>query len=58
MDALEAILTRRSIRKYRKDPVDDESIRVLLTAAMSAPSARNQQPWRFVVIRTAKCSSR
>jgi nitroreductase len=51
MDALEAILTRRSIRKYRKDPVDEESIRVLLTAAMSAPSARNQQPWRFVVIR-------
>ena len=50
MDALEAILTRRSIRKFKKDPVDEATIRKLLEAAMSAPSARNQQPWRFVVI--------
>jgi nitroreductase len=50
MDALEAILTRRSIRKFKDDPVSDNSIRMLLAAAMSAPSARNQQSWRFVVI--------
>ncbi|MBN2224610.1 MAG: nitroreductase family protein [Deltaproteobacteria bacterium] len=50
MDALEAILTRRSIRKYKNDPVDEVTIRMLLAAAMSAPSARNQQCWRFVVV--------
>jgi nitroreductase len=50
MDTLEAIRTRRSIRKYQDKPVPDELIRKLLAAAMSAPSARNAQPWQFVVI--------
>jgi len=50
MDAIEAIMTRRSIRKYTKDAVSDELIEKLLGAAMSAPSAGNQQVWRFVVI--------
>jgi nitroreductase len=54
MDALDAILTRRSIRKYKKDPVDEQAITTLLAAAMSAPSANNQQPWRFVVITDRK----
>ena len=50
MDAIEAIMTRRSIRKYTRDAVSDELIKKLLEAAMSAPSAGNQQAWRFVVI--------
>ena len=50
MDALEAISRRRSIRKFTNDPVDEGSVRTLLAAAMSAPSANNQQPWRFVVV--------
>jgi nitroreductase len=50
MDALEAIHTRRSIRKYLDQPVPEELIQKLLAAAMQAPSARNQQPWQFVVI--------
>lgn len=50
MEAMEAILTRRSIRKYTKQSVSEEVIRKLLEAAMSAPSARNTQPWHFVVI--------
>jgi nitroreductase len=50
MEALEAILSRRSIRKYRDEPVGEEAIEQLLRAAMSAPSAGNQQPWHFVVI--------
>lgn len=50
MDALEAITTRRSIRKYEQKPVPDEMVRVVLAAAMSAPSANNAQPWQFVVI--------
>lgn len=51
MDAIEAILTRRSIRKYTQDPVSEETIEKLLEAAMAAPSAGNQQPWHFIVIR-------
>jgi nitroreductase len=50
MDAMDAILSRRSIRKYTKQPVSDETIKELLEAAMSAPSAGNEQPWHFVVI--------
>lgn len=51
MDALVAIRTRRSIRKYQDKAVPEELVRELLGAAMMAPSARNAQPWRFVVIR-------
>jgi len=51
MDAMEAILTRRSIRKYTDQPVADDLVTELLRAAMAAPSARNQQPWRFIVVR-------
>jgi nitroreductase len=50
VDTLEAIRTRRSVRKYEDRPVPEELVRKLLAAAMSAPSARNQQPWQFVVI--------
>ncbi len=45
------VLSRRSIRKYTGDPVDDETVERLLRAAMAAPSAGNQQPWQFVVLR-------
>lgn len=50
MDALEAIYSRRSIRRYTGEPVPNEMIQELLKAAMSAPSAGNEQPWEFVVI--------
>ena len=50
MDTLEAIHTRRSIRKYTDRPVPQELITELLRAAMSAPSAVNAQPWIFIVI--------
>ncbi len=54
MDAMEAILSRRSIRRYTKEDVSDEILKELLEAAMSAPSAGNEQPWHFVVIRDRK----
>lgn len=54
MDAMTAILSRRSIRRYTKEPVPDEVIKELLEAAMSAPSAGNEQPWHFVVITDRK----
>jgi nitroreductase len=51
---LEAILSRRSVRRYTSEPVSDDSIKELLRAAMSAPSAGNEQPWHFVTIRDKK----
>ena len=45
----EAIFNRRSIRRYKPDPVTEEQIHTLLHAAMMAPSAKNGQPWHFVV---------
>ncbi len=50
MDTLDAIHSRRSIRTYLDQPVPEELVQKLLAAAMQAPSARNQQPWQFVVI--------
>ena len=50
MDAIETILTRRSIRRYTSQKVPGDLITKLLRAAMSAPSASNEQPWHFVVI--------
>lgn len=50
MDAIDAMLSRRSIRKYTRQPVSDEIMKELLEAGMSAPSAGNEQPWHFVVI--------
>lgn len=51
MDALECLFTRRSIRKYTAEPINETSLRKMLAAAMAAPSARNIQPVRFIVIR-------
>lgn len=50
MDTFEAIHGRRSIRKYTDQQVAEDLIEDILRAAMAAPSAGNQQPWRFVVI--------
>lgn len=50
MDIFEAILKRRSIRKYKDQEIPDYLIRDLLKAAMYAPSAMNYQSWQFVVI--------
>jgi len=50
MDAIDAILSRRSIRKYLKKQIPEKLIKNLLEAAMAAPSAGNEQPWHFIVI--------
>ena len=42
--------TRRSIRRFKPDPVPDSVIQNILTTATFAPSAHNRQPWRFVVV--------
>ncbi len=46
----DAILARRSIRKFLEKPVPRETVTLLLKAAMAAPSACNLQPWAFVVV--------
>lgn len=51
---MKAILGRRSIRKFTGAHIPDEDVKKLLEAAMSAPSACNQQPWHFVVVRDKK----
>jgi nitroreductase len=58
MDTLEAILTRRSIRDYTRQPVPGEIIRELLQAAMSAPSSKDSRPWHFLVLENRRTLNR
>ncbi|MEE9605287.1 MAG: nitroreductase family protein [Candidatus Scalindua sp.] len=51
MDVCEAIKKRRSIRKFKPDPIPEEKIRLLLESARLAPSGTNTQPWRFIVVK-------
>jgi nitroreductase len=53
-ETLRTISERRSIRSFTKDEVSDELISMLLRAANEAPSAHNQQSWRFIVLRDQK----
>lgn len=50
MEAIEAILGRRSIRRYSDKPVADRDLTTLLRCAMAAPSAANQQPWQYIIV--------
>lgn len=47
---LDNIHARKSVRSYTDEPVTPEQIETLLRAAMAAPSGKNVQPWRFVVV--------
>ena len=51
MELREAVYGRRAVRAYESGPVDDELLRQLIDAAIQAPSAVNQQPWSFTVVR-------
>ena len=50
--------TRRSIRRFKADPVPDSVIENILTTATYAPSAHHRQPWRFAVVTTSVVKSR
>jgi nitroreductase len=54
----EAIEKRRSIRKFKPDPIPDEYITELLNAARLAPSGGNAQPWRFKIVKEQETKSR
>ena len=48
---MKEIFHRISVRKYQERPVEEEKLERILRAAMAAPSACNQQPWEFYVVR-------
>jgi len=58
MELFEAIKTRRSIRHYTTDPVDDTKIETILEAGRWAPSWSNTQCWRFIVVRDPEMKSK
>ena len=59
MEFCEVIAKRRSVRHFNtKLAVSDEDVRALLEAAVTAPTAGNIQPWRFVVVRSAEARER
>ena len=53
LSVVEAIQQRRSIRRFRSDPVPEEAIHQMLEAARLAPSGGNRQPWRFIAVTDA-----
>ena len=58
MDLMEAIKERRSVRKFKPDPVSDELLNSVLEAGRWAPSWANTQCWRFVVVRDVEIKAR
>ena len=50
-ETLQTINKRHSIRTFTKDDVTEDEITILLNAANAAPSAHNQQAWKFVILR-------
>ncbi|MEO0189831.1 MAG: nitroreductase family protein, partial [candidate division WOR-3 bacterium] len=51
MEFYEVIRKRRSVRKYRPDPIPEDVLNRILDAGRIAPSAKNIQPWKFIVIK-------
>jgi nitroreductase len=54
MELFDAILTRRSIRKYTSDKIEPDLVDKIIKAGMYAPSAVNKQPWHFIVFSDKK----
>jgi len=54
MNCIEKMLTRRSIRKFKNEPVSQEVMNNILEAGRRSPSATNMQPWNFVIARDQK----
>lgn len=54
MEVIDAIKLRRSVRAYTPDPIPDEILKQILEAGRMAPSANNQQPWHFIIVKDAQ----
>jgi nitroreductase len=50
MELYQGLITRRSIRKYTREIIEEDNIIAIIKAGMYAPSARNRRPWHFIVI--------
>lgn len=57
MDLLKAIYSRRAVREFTEEPIDNKTLRQLIDAAIQAPSAVNEQPWLFSVVLDKKLLS-
>ena len=51
MKVLDVIQTRRSVRKYKEDPIPEKALMRVLEAARLAPSGSNMQPWKFIIVK-------
>ncbi|MCL1913802.1 MAG: nitroreductase family protein [Eubacteriaceae bacterium] len=51
MDSIQSIMTRRSVRQYTGEGIDEKDLKIILEAAMSGPSTANTRPWSFIVVR-------
>jgi len=54
VNTLDAIAARRSIRRFKADPIPQDTLQIILSAASQAPSGKNRQPWRFIVVKQDK----
>ncbi len=54
MDVLDAIRKRRSVRSYTGESIPDDDLEVLFKSARDAPSGKNLQPWKFIVVKDKK----
>lgn len=52
------LLSRRSVRRFKPDPIADETLQCLIETAAWAPSAHNRQPWRFIVLASLESRQR
>ena len=53
-EVLRTIRNRRTVRRFKSDPIEDEKLQAILDAGRWAPSFSNLQPWRFIVIKDQK----
>ena len=58
MSVLEAIQKRQSIRKYKEEPIPENILHRVLEAARLAPSGKNLQPWKFILVRNEALKKR
>jgi nitroreductase len=58
MNVFEAIKKRRSIRKFKTNPIPEEKLKLLIEAARLSPSAGNRQPWRFIIVTKSEIKKR
>lgn len=58
MRVLDVIKTRRSVRRYKQDPIPEEVFSRVMEAARLAPSGKNLQPWKFIIVKDQELKDR